>query len=96
MIRPPYKTYKGCDPLVALSEDYLSTTPHSVFSYYPVKIGDHVTIGANTILEAASVGNMVEIGKNCVIVHPRVSPPADQRLTQRHRASLRSSKTARE
>jgi dynactin-5 len=38
------------------------------FNYYPMKIGDHVHIGANTIVEAAQIGNHVEIGKNCVIV----------------------------
>lgn len=33
-----------------------------------MKIGDYVHIGANTIVEAATIGNHVEIGKNCVIV----------------------------
>lgn len=38
------------------------------FNYYPMKIGDHVHIGAGTVVEAATIGNNVEIGKNCVIV----------------------------
>lgn len=38
------------------------------FSYYPMKIGDHVTIGEGTIVQAASIGSYVHIGKNCVIV----------------------------
>lgn len=38
------------------------------FNYYPMKIGDHVHIGAGSVIEAATVGNHVEIGKNCVIV----------------------------
>lgn len=38
------------------------------FNYYPMKIGDHVHIGANSIVEAATIGSHVEIGKNCVIV----------------------------
>jgi dynactin-5 len=38
------------------------------FNYYPMKIGDHVHIGANSVVEAAQIGNHVEIGKNCVIV----------------------------
>ncbi|KAJ2720232.1 hypothetical protein GGI07_004753 [Coemansia sp. Benny D115] len=38
-----------------------------VFSYYPLKIGDHVDIGENTIVEAASIGSHVVIGKNCII-----------------------------
>jgi serine acetyltransferase len=33
-----------------------------------MKVGDFVHIGANTIVEAATIGNHVEIGKNCVIV----------------------------
>lgn len=32
-----------------------------------MKIGDHVHIGTDTVVEAASIGNLVEIGKNCVI-----------------------------
>lgn len=39
-----------------------------MFSYYPTKIGDFVSIGAGSIVEAASIGNGVEIGKNCIIV----------------------------
>lgn len=42
-------------------------TYKGVFSYYPLKIGDHVDIGANTVVEAASIGSYVKIGKNCVI-----------------------------
>lgn len=38
------------------------------FNYYPMKIGDYVHIGANTVVEAATIGNHVVIGKNCVIV----------------------------
>jgi carbonic anhydrase/acetyltransferase-like protein (isoleucine patch superfamily) len=40
------------------------------FNYYPMKIGDHVHIGAGSVVEAATIGNHVEIGKNCVIVRP--------------------------
>lgn len=36
-----------------------------------MKIGDHVHIGAGTVVEAATIGNNVEIGKNCVIVRSR-------------------------
>ncbi|KAK0531766.1 hypothetical protein OC835_003562 [Tilletia horrida] len=38
-----------------------------LFSYYPTKLGDHVSVGPNTVLEAQTVGNYVEIGANCVI-----------------------------
>lgn len=43
-------------------------TYRGAFNYYPMKVGDYVHIGANTIVEAATIGNHVEIGKNCVIV----------------------------
>ncbi|KAJ3054748.1 hypothetical protein HK097_000919 [Rhizophlyctis rosea] len=42
-------------------------TYKGIFSYYPMKIGDHVVIGEDTIVEAATIGNYVHIGKNCVI-----------------------------
>ncbi len=32
-----------------------------------MKVGDHVSVGANTVLEAASVGSHVEIGANCIV-----------------------------
>ncbi|OLL23188.1 Dynactin subunit 5 [Neolecta irregularis DAH-3] len=38
-----------------------------VFSYYPMKIGDHVHIGQGSTVEAATIGSFVKIGKNCVI-----------------------------
>ena len=37
------------------------------FNYYPMKIGDFVHIGAGSVVEAATIGNHVEIGKNCII-----------------------------
>lgn len=48
------------------------------FNYYPMKIGDYVHIGAGSVVEAATIGNNVEIGKNCVIV----------RASTRYRLSL--------
>lgn len=45
------------------------------FNYYPMKIGDHVHIGAGTVVEAATIGNNVEIGKNCVIVRLFIPAP---------------------
>ena len=39
-----------------------------VFSYYPMKIGEYVEIGSDTIIEAAQIGIGVKIGSNCVIV----------------------------
>jgi dynactin-5 len=43
-------------------------TYKGIFSYYPMKIGDHVTIGEGSIVQAATIGSYVTIGKNCVIV----------------------------
>jgi len=40
-----------------------------------MKIGDHVHIGAGTVVEAATIGNNVEIGNNCVVVRPLLSYP---------------------
>ena len=79
VLRPCYKTYKGCvasspsprpPPRVSL---ILLLTPslfRRVFSFYPMKIGDHVSIGAGSVVEAASIGTGVEIGKGCIIVRP--------------------------
>jgi serine acetyltransferase len=53
-----------------------------------MKIGDHVHIGAGTIVEAATIGNNVEIGKNCVIVSPFLGLSLNQtRETRQSRAS---------
>ncbi|KAK7472422.1 hypothetical protein VKT23_000536 [Stygiomarasmius scandens] len=42
-------------------------TYRGTFNYYPMKVGDHVHVGAGSVVEAATIGSHVEIGKNCII-----------------------------
>lgn len=64
-----------------------------VFSYYPMKIGEYVEIGSDTIIEAAQIGVGVKIGSNCVIVKLRVSSGLPL-TTVVDRAASQSSKTS--
>ncbi|MCJ1233484.1 hypothetical protein MMC14_001442 [Varicellaria rhodocarpa] len=38
-----------------------------VYSHHPLKIGDNVYVGPGCVIEAASIGNMVWIGKGAVV-----------------------------
>lgn len=38
-----------------------------VYSFYPLKIGDHVFVGERAVVEAATVGNHVHIGREAVV-----------------------------
>lgn len=58
VLRPPAKTYQG----------YVAMLTPSVFSYFPMRIGDYVHIGAHSIVEAAQIGSCVDIGARCVVV----------------------------
>ncbi|PQE19226.1 F-box domain-containing protein [Rutstroemia sp. NJR-2017a BBW] len=51
----------------SLSTQQSLTTPFRTFSHFPLKIGDHVFVGANSIIEAAILGNHIHIGANVVI-----------------------------
>jgi len=42
-------------------------TNRGTFSFYPMKLGDHVFVGEGAVVEAAVVGSMVHIGANSVI-----------------------------
>lgn len=33
----------------------------------PLRMGDHVFVGANVVIQAASIGNHIHIGRDCVI-----------------------------
>jgi len=37
------------------------------FTYMPLRLGDHVFVGQGTVVQAASLGNHVQIGKGCTI-----------------------------
>mmetsp|Transcript_110580 Transcript_110580/g.312691 ORF Transcript_110580/g.312691 Transcript_110580/m.312691 type:complete len:203 (+) Transcript_110580:93-701(+) len=37
------------------------------FAFFPMQIGDYVTIGARTVVSAAQIGSYVDIGEDCVI-----------------------------
>ncbi|KAI9730812.1 MAG: hypothetical protein M1834_005530 [Cirrosporium novae-zelandiae] len=44
-----------------------SKTHRGVFSYFPLKIGDHTFVGKEAIIEAASIGSNVHIGAGAII-----------------------------
>jgi dynactin-5 len=41
--------------------------PSSIFTYYPLKLGDFVFVGADAVVEAASIGSHVHVGAGSVI-----------------------------
>ena len=79
MIRPPFKKFsKGSVPSELVT--YLFKIPCSciffvvvVFfscsvAFFPLHIGDNTFIEEGVVINAASIGSFVHIGKNCVIV----------------------------
>ncbi|OAQ61589.2 dynactin subunit 5 [Pochonia chlamydosporia 170] len=38
-----------------------------VYTYMPLRLGDHVFIGQNTVVQAATIGNHVSIGRDCTV-----------------------------
>lgn len=55
-----------------ISKNSVIRPPFKQFSkgvaFFPLHIGDHVFIGENSVISAASIGSYVYIGKNVVIV----------------------------
>ncbi|WFD21026.1 hypothetical protein MCAP1_003281 [Malassezia caprae] len=42
-------------------------TYQGVFSYFPMRVGDYVRIGAHSVVEAAQIGSHVDIGERCIL-----------------------------
>ena len=76
MIRPPFKKFsKGSVPSelvtnlfkILLFVQFLCFFSCSV-AFFPLHIGDNTFIEEGVVINAASIGSFVHIGKNCVIV----------------------------
>jgi dynactin-5 len=68
---PPNTTAVAIGRYCFLSRSVLLRPPgriyKGIFTYMPLRIGDHVFIGQGTVVQAASIGNHVYIGKSCVV-----------------------------
>lgn len=73
VIRPAYKTYKGCVQGRRSCDrpghipTLTSMTVLRLFSFYSVRMGDHVHIGAGSIVESGVIGNHIDIGRGCIL-----------------------------
>lgn len=76
-LRPPGRIYKGFAffflatclrfTLLLLYIQFRLTAPHRVFTYMPLRMGDHVFVGERSVVQAASIGTHVHIGHNVVV-----------------------------
>ncbi|KAL6892385.1 trimeric LpxA-like protein [Trichoderma longibrachiatum] len=68
---PPNTTAVAIGRYCFLSRAVLLRPPgriyKGVFTYMPLRIGDHVFVGQGTVVQAASIGNHVYIGSGCVV-----------------------------
>lgn len=70
LLRPPFKIYKGYATQMFLFQSISFSGLRGFFralTYYPVQIGNFVSIGSGTVVEAASLGSYIMIGKNCIV-----------------------------
>lgn len=71
-LRPPGRPYKGwvslsrCFSAVAIANACLCFS-RSAFTFMPLRIGDHVFVGAGTVVQAASIGSHVHIGAKVAV-----------------------------
>jgi dynactin-5 len=69
-LKPPGKLYKGSILPYTNPHTYTYTganTRDRAFSYYPLKIADHVFVGPGSVVEAALIGSHVRIGAGVVV-----------------------------
>ncbi|KAK7206156.1 dynactin subunit p25 [Myxozyma melibiosi] len=56
---------------VFLDKAVLVRPPFKIYkgaiTYYPMNIGNYVSVGSGTVLQSASIGSYVSIGKNCIV-----------------------------
>jgi carbonic anhydrase/acetyltransferase-like protein (isoleucine patch superfamily) len=80
-----------------ISKNSVIRPPFKQFSkgvaFFPLHIGDHVFIGENSVISAASIGSYVYIGKNVVIVSEPPSSASFFQLSLPFRVDDASSKT---
>lgn len=72
VIRPPLKQFSSgyaFDQFFCFSKVLIIFNLYFSVAFFPLYIGDHVFIGEESIVQAASVGSYVYIGKDAVIVY---------------------------
>lgn len=62
-----YSCFSRFPDILSVSSSTNANANHRTFSYFPLKIGDHVFVGPGSIVEAAMLGNHVYIGPNVVV-----------------------------
>ncbi|GKT59999.1 dynactin subunit 5 (dynactin Arp1 p25 subunit) [Colletotrichum tofieldiae] len=72
VLRPPGRMYKGCVPVSRHAPIFkpcplLTSDVCRAFTYMPLRMGDHVFVGQNVVIQAASIGSHIHIGRDCVI-----------------------------
>lgn len=75
-LRPPGRMYKGYASALSLlslrhsppgDQRLTRDLRRSIFTYMPLRMGDHVFVGQNTVVQAASVGSHIYIGNDAVV-----------------------------
>ncbi|KAG6037005.1 hypothetical protein E4U41_005357 [Claviceps citrina] len=68
---PPSSTAVAIGRYCFLSRGVLLRPPGRLYkgsyTYMPLRLGDHVFVGQNSVVQAASVGSHVRIGRDCMV-----------------------------